>query len=81
MIVRGVLAPGYRADVNVLDLDRLAARRPTVRYDLPAGGRRLVQEATGYHHTIKAGQVTFTDGEHTGALPGGLVRGTTPSPT
>jgi N-acyl-D-aspartate/D-glutamate deacylase len=77
---RGVIAPGYLADLNVIDLDALACRMPHVVHDLPAGGRRLVQEARGYRYTIKSGQVTFEDGEHTGALPGTLVRGTRPSP-
>jgi N-acyl-D-amino-acid deacylase len=49
--------------------------RPEAVYDLPAGGRRLVQKVEGYRYTIKSGQVTFEDGQHTGVLPGGLVRG------
>ncbi|MGH1503838.1 MAG: N-acyl-D-amino-acid deacylase family protein [Acidimicrobiales bacterium] len=78
---RGVLAPGHVADVNVIDLDRLGARRPRIVHDLPAGGRRLVQSADGYVRTIKGGTVTFADGEHTGELPGGLVRGAQPAPS
>ena len=77
---RGVLAPGYRADLNVIDFERLAVRRPEVRYDLPAGGRRLMQRANGYRHTIVAGVETYADGEATGAFPGRLVRGGQPSP-
>lgn len=77
---RGVLAPGYIGDVNVIDLDRLAARRPHIVRDLPAGGRRLLQDAEGYVMTAKRGVVTFRDGEHTGALPGHLVRGAQPVP-
>jgi N-acyl-D-aspartate/D-glutamate deacylase len=77
---RGVLAPGYRADINVIDFDHLQARRPEVRYDLPAGGRRLLQRADGYLHTIVAGEEVFADGEPTGALPGRLVRGAQPAP-
>jgi len=77
---RGVLASGYRADINVIDFDRLAVRRPEVRYDLPAGGRRLVQRADGYLHTIVAGVEVYADGEATGALPGRLVRGGQPAP-
>jgi N-acyl-D-aspartate/D-glutamate deacylase len=77
---RGVLAPGYRADLNVIDFERLAVRRPEVRYDLPAGGRRLMQRADGYRHTIVAGVETYADGEATGAFPGRLVRGGQPSP-
>jgi N-acyl-D-aspartate/D-glutamate deacylase len=77
---RGVLAPGYRADVNLIDFDRLRLHRPEVVHDLPAGGRRLVQRADGYRATIVAGEVTWEDGEHTGALPGRLVRGPQPAP-
>jgi N-acyl-D-aspartate/D-glutamate deacylase len=73
---RGVLAPGYRADLNVIDFGALRLRKPEVVYDLPAGGRRLVQRADGYRHTFVAGTETLRDGEHTGALPGRLVRET-----
>lgn len=72
---RGVLAPGYRADVNVIDYDRLRLRVPEVVYDLPSGGRRLMQRADGYLATIVAGQPVWRDGTPTGALPGRLVRG------
>jgi N-acyl-D-aspartate/D-glutamate deacylase len=72
---RGVLAPGFLADVNVIDLDRLAIAVPEMVYDLPAQGRRLVQRARGYDATVKRGTVTFEHGEATGALPGRLVRG------
>ncbi len=72
---RGRLAPGLLADVNVIDFEALRLFRPEAVNDLPAGGRRLVQRAEGYRYTIKSGQVTFEDGRHTGALPGGLVRG------
>jgi N-acyl-D-aspartate/D-glutamate deacylase len=72
---RGVLAPGMRADLNVIDLDRLTLHLPEVRHDLPAGGRRLVQQAEGYRHTVVAGQETYRDGEATDALPGRLIRG------
>ena len=77
---RGVLAPGFRADLNVIDFQRLRARRPEVRYDLPAGGRRLVQRADGYLHTFVAGREVMRNGEPTGALPGRLVRGPQPAP-
>jgi N-acyl-D-aspartate/D-glutamate deacylase len=77
---RGVLAPGHLGDVNVIDLDGLGANRPRIIHDLPAGGRRLMQSAAGYVHTIKRGTVTFSDGVHTGAFPGGLVRGAQPAP-
>jgi N-acyl-D-amino-acid deacylase len=77
---RGQLSVGYRADINVIDLDRLRLHAPSVVYDLPAGGRRLSQGADGYAVTIKSGEVTYRDGQHTGALPGGLVRGAQPAP-
>jgi N-acyl-D-aspartate/D-glutamate deacylase len=72
---RGVIAPGYRADLNLIDFAKLGARAPEIAYDLPAGGKRLVQRADGYVATICAGEVTFQNGEATGALPGRLVRG------
>ncbi len=72
---RGLLAPGCKADVNVIDFDRLRLTRPEVRFDLPAGGRRLFQGAEGYRATIASGQVTFEHDHATGALPGTLVRG------
>ena len=71
---RGVLAAGRRADINVIDFDRLACAPPVMAYDLPAGGKRLLQGARGYRATIVAGSVTYRDGEPTGALPGRLVR-------
>jgi N-acyl-D-aspartate/D-glutamate deacylase len=77
---RGVVAPGCLADLNVINLERLACRPPRLVRDLPAGGRRLVQDAVGYRYTVKSGVVTFEDGEHTGALPGRLVRGRRPAP-
>jgi N-acyl-D-amino-acid deacylase len=72
---RGVLAPGYVGDANVIDFDRLALHRPTKVDDLPGGASRLVQRADGYVHTVKGGTVTFSAGEHTGATPGALLRG------
>ena len=72
---RGVLAPGYLADLNVIDLDSLGCAPPEITADLPAGGRRLLQAARGYRWTVKRGKVTFDNGEHTGDLPGKLVRG------
>lgn len=77
---RGVLAPGYRADICVIDPDRLRIRRPEVHWDLPAGGRRLLQRADGILRTFVAGTEVYADGEHTGALPGRLVRGPQPRP-
>ncbi len=77
---RGILAPGYRADVNVIDFENLAVRQPELAYDLPAGGRRMLQRADGYLHTIVAGQETYASGEATDALPGRLVRGAQSAP-
>jgi N-acyl-D-aspartate/D-glutamate deacylase len=77
---RGVVAPGYLADLNLIDLDALGCPPPEIVHDLPAGGRRLVQRSTGYLATIKRGAVTFAGGEATGELPGELVRGTRPAP-
>jgi N-acyl-D-aspartate/D-glutamate deacylase len=80
LLDRGVVAPGHRADLNVIDFERLRARRPTMRHDLPAGGRRLVQAADGYVATLVAGQVTYEEGVEAGPLPGRLVRGPQPAP-
>jgi N-acyl-D-aspartate/D-glutamate deacylase len=77
---RGLIQPGYRADLNVIDYDRLKLQAPTVAYDLPTGGRRLIQKAQGYTATIVAGQTTYRDGEPTGALPGRLLRGAQGAP-
>jgi N-acyl-D-aspartate/D-glutamate deacylase len=80
LLDRGVLAPGYRADINVIDHQRLTALRPETVHDLPAGGRRLVQRATGYLHTFVAGTEILADDQPTGELPGRLVRGAQPAP-
>ena len=72
---RGVLKPGYLADINVIDFDALKLLKPWLAFDLPAGGKRLLQKAEGYAATIKSGVVTFRDGAMTGALPGIVVRG------
>ena len=72
---RGLIAVGYKADVNVIDFDRLQLRPPHMIYDLPSGARRLMQEADGYVATIASGEIIYRDGAHTGALPGKLVRG------
>ena len=71
---RGTIAPGLRADLNLIDFARLALAPPEVRYDMPAGGRRLVQRASGYCATLVNGEVVYRDGQPTGALPGRLVR-------
>lgn len=72
---RGVLAAGYRADVNVIDRDQLGVTAPRMAWDLPTGARRLVQRAHGYRATVCAGEVTVVDDEFTGARPGRLLRG------
>jgi len=74
MFDRGEISEGMIADLNIIDFDTLRLHRPEAVFDLPAGGRRLVQRAEGYDYTIKAGEVIFERGEHTGALPGKLVR-------
>lgn len=77
---RGLVATGYKADLNVIDYDRLQVRAPEVAYDLPAGGRRLIQRADGYDVTIVSGIPVSRNGEATGALPGRLVRGARANP-
>jgi N-acyl-D-aspartate/D-glutamate deacylase len=72
---RGVLRAGMKADVNLIDYDRLAFEAPYMAYDLPAGGKRLLQKARGYLATIVSGRPVFENGQATGALPGALVRG------
>ncbi|MEM7002747.1 MAG: amidohydrolase family protein [Pseudomonadota bacterium] len=72
---RGVIQPGYKADLNLIDFEVLGLRSPEMVYDLPAGGKRLIQKADGYLATICGGQVTYEHGEHTGAMPGRLLRG------
>ncbi len=72
---RGALAPGLRADVNLIDFENLRIAPPEVVFDLPANGRRMVQHASGYRMTIQSGQVIYDAGEPTGALPGRLLRG------
>ena len=77
---RGRLVPGAKADINLIDLARLQVHVPTVVHDLPAGGRRMHQRASGYVATIVSGTVTYRHGEATGALPGRLVRGSVAVP-
>jgi len=72
---RGLLRPGLKADVNLIDFDRLRLRLPEMAFDLPAGARRLLQRAEGYVATLVSGQVVTREGAPTGALPGRLVRG------
>ena len=71
---RGRIAPGLRADLNVIDYDELRLRTPAVQYDLPAGGKRIVQRSDGFDATIVAGAPAWRHGEATGALPGRLLR-------
>ena len=80
LLDRGLIAPGYKADLNVIDFANLGMGHPRIVNDLPAGGKRLVQSATGYLHTLVSGVETYRDGEATGALPGCLVRGARPDP-
>ena len=72
---RGVIAAGMRADINLIDYDSLAFDMPRMAFDLPAGGRRLVQKAKGYRAVFVGGEQTVADDEFTGALPGRLIRG------
>ena len=74
MADRGRIAPGLKADINVIDFDRLKLCRPHVARDLPSGGRRVTQDAEGYVATIVSGEVIMRDGQPTGALPGKLIR-------
>jgi N-acyl-D-aspartate/D-glutamate deacylase len=77
---RGVIAPGYLADLNVIDFNRLKLKVPHMLYDLPTGARRLMQDADGYVATLKSGQVIYREGQATGALPGRLIRGRQAAP-
>ena len=72
---RGVVAPGYKADFNLIDFANLRVTLPSLIYDLPAGGRRMIQRAEGYRHTFVSGMEVMRDGEISGALPGKLIRG------
>lgn len=74
LLDRGLLVPGMRGDLNVIDHDELRLGAPTMAFDLPAGGKRLLQKAYGYRHTFVAGTEIMADGESTGATPGRLVR-------
>lgn len=72
---RGEIKSGMLADINIIDFDKLNVSHPTMIHDLPLGGRRLVQDATGYIATIKNGQVVSENGKANGVLPGKLIRG------
>ena len=71
---RGLLKPGFKADINIIDFDELALLNTEVVYDLPAGGRRLIQRAKGYRHTFVSGTEIICNDEQTGNLPGKLIR-------
>jgi N-acyl-D-aspartate/D-glutamate deacylase len=77
---RGVIAPGYKADFNVIDYDNLSLRRPEMAFDLPGGARRLLQRSRGYDATIVSGEIVMRGGEPTAARPGRLIRGARPAP-
>jgi N-acyl-D-amino-acid deacylase len=77
---RGVIAPGMKADINVIDFENLRIHAPKIAYDLPAGGKRFLQEITGYHSTICSGEVIYRHGKATGRLPGRLIRGPQAAP-
>ncbi|RYY97534.1 MAG: D-aminoacylase [Comamonadaceae bacterium] len=79
LLDRGVIAVGMKADLNLIDVEKLALPAPTMKFDLPAGGKRLLQKAEGFRATVVSGVITYRDGEHTGALPGRLVRGPQPA--
>jgi N-acyl-D-aspartate/D-glutamate deacylase len=72
---RGVVAPGMKGDLNLIDFEHLNLRLPEMVFDLPGGARRLIQRADGYVATVVSGEVTMDHGEETGARPGKLVRG------
>ena len=75
-----MIAPGYKADFNVIDFDNLKLRRPEMAYDLPGGARRLLQKSEGYDYTLVSGEVVMEGGTPTAARPGRLLRGATPAP-
>lgn len=80
LLDRGIIAPGMKADLNIIDPGRLAIAAPHVQVDLPEGGRRLMQRAQGYVATIVSGKTVYREGKATGELPGRLVRGPQPAP-
>jgi N-acyl-D-aspartate/D-glutamate deacylase len=80
LLDRGLVAPGYQADLNVIDWQALRLHRPEMAHDLPGGARRLLQRADGYDATILRGEVVMERGEPTGATPGRLLRGPQPAP-
>ena len=77
---RGVLAQGYKADLNIINPDQIQLHRPEMAYDLPGGARRLLQRASGYYATVVSGELVMLEGEGTEARPGRLIRGERPTP-
>lgn len=77
---RGTLEVGMKADINIIDFDRLQVHSPEIIYDLPAGGRRMFQDAEGYTATLVSGEVIMENGQYTGAVPGKLIRGAQAAP-
>lgn len=77
---RGTLEVGMKADLNIIDFDKLQLEAPQIVFDLPAGGRRMFQGARGYVATIVSGEVIMENGSYTGAVPGRLIRGAQPAP-
>jgi N-acyl-D-aspartate/D-glutamate deacylase len=77
---RGVIAQGYKADLNVINPDEIQLHRPEMAYDLPGGARRLLQRANGYYATVVSGEIVMLEGEGTEARPGRLIRGERPTP-
>jgi N-acyl-D-aspartate/D-glutamate deacylase len=75
LLDRGTLAPGMKADVNLIDFHGLQLHEPEMVFDLPANGRRFIQRADGYRYTVVSGEVTYENGEPTGAMPGRIIRG------
>ena len=75
LLDRGLLEPGHKADINVIDFENLRLHAPEMHFDLPAGGKRLLQRVDGYRHTFVSGTEVMVDGESTGETPGRLVRG------
>jgi N-acyl-D-aspartate/D-glutamate deacylase len=80
LLDRGIVAPGFKADLNVIDFEHLGMHAPRLVFDLPAGGKRLLQQSIGYLHTFASGVEVCRNGESTGATPGRLVRGAQRAP-
>jgi N-acyl-D-aspartate/D-glutamate deacylase len=80
LLDRGIVAPGYKADFNLIEFDALKVRKPELVYDLPAGGKRMLQKAEGYRYTFVSGVEVMRDGQASGVLPGRLIRGPRPAP-